>query len=110
MASIVRLQTPGEQALALVQRHFPEYHPLVALAKLAHSSKVDEDPRLEFDCHKAILPYVMPKLANVEVRDNRVDDRRVVVSLFEERALPDGTVQSVEVPLVTEVTDVVPLD
>lgn len=108
--AIVRIQTPGEQALNLVQREYRDYHPLVALARLAHSDHAKDDPRLEFDCHKTILPYVMPKLASIEVRDTTHDDRRVIVSLFEEQVLPDGRTMEVEIPLVSEVTDVVPLD
>lgn len=110
MSSVVRVMTPGEQALSLIQREFPNYHPLVALARLAHRDDVKQDPRLEHDCHKALLPYVVPKLANVEVKVQPNDDRRVIVSLFEQHTLPNGKVIETEVPLITEVSDIVPLD
>jgi hypothetical protein len=97
-------------ALELVQRAFPNYHPIVALAKMAHRADVQDDPRLEFEVHKAILPYVTPKLASVEVSVKNPDDRRVVVSLFETHVLENGSTVDVEVPLVSEVEDVVPLD
>ena len=108
--NVVRITSPGDEALALMTREYPGYHPLVAIARLAHRADVIQDPRLELDCHKAILPYVRPKLSNVEVDLKPNEERRVVVSLFEERTLPDGRRTEVEIPLVTEVQDVVPLD
>lgn len=108
--SVTRIKTPAEAALGLIQEHFPTYHPLVALAKLAHRDEVIQDPRLELDVHKAILPYVTPKLSSVEVKQEVTEDRRVIVSLFEDVALPDGRVVQSEIPLVTEVEELVPLD
>jgi hypothetical protein len=97
-------------ALAMIRSEYPTYHPLVSLVRLAHKEEVIEDPRLEFEIHKAILPYVTPKLSSIEVKSDIKEDRRVVVSLFEQQTLPNGQVVDVEVPLVTDVTDVVPLD
>lgn len=110
MTSQLRLQSAAEGALSIVQREFPNYHPLAALARLAHAKEVIEDPKLEFEIHKAILPYVTPKLSSVEVKDNREDDRRVIVSLFETQTLENGQIIDVEVPLVREVSEIVPLD
>lgn len=111
MTSVVRVRSASEQALDLVQRDYPQYHPLVALARMAHSAKVIEDPKLEFEVHKAILPYVVPKLSSVEVKvDTPEDDRRVIVSLFETHTLENGRTVDVEVPLVTDVSEVVRLD
>jgi hypothetical protein len=108
--SVVRLQSQAELALALCQREFPNYHPLVSMTRLAHRADVVADARLEFEVHKAILPYVVPKLSSVEVKQDIHEERRVVVSLFEDLSLPDGRTVGVEVPLVTDVTDLVPLD
>ena len=108
--SVVKVMSPAEAALSLVQSEFPTYHPLVSLARLAHRQDVLEDPKLEFEIHKAILPYVTPKLSSVEVKTDNSDQKRVVVSLFEERTLDNGSTVQVEVPLVTEVTEIVPLD
>lgn len=110
MTNVVRVRNASEQALDLVQREFPNYHPLISLARLAHRAEVIADPKLELEVHKTILPYVAPKLANIEVKADVKEERRVIVSLFEERQLPDGRTVDVEVPLVTDVTDVVPLD
>lgn len=108
--AVTRIKSPAEAALGLIQEHYPTYHPLVALAKLAHRQEVTDDPRLELDVHKAILPYVTPKLSSVEVKQEISEERRVIVSLFEDIALPDGRVVQSEIPLVTEVEELVPLD
>lgn len=108
--SLVRIRTPSEAALELVQRKYPTYHPLVALADLAHKAEVVADPKLEFEVHKAILPYVTPKLSSVEVKQENTETKRVIVSLFETRELEDGRVVDVEVPLVTEASELVRLD
>lgn len=110
MSSVVRVRSASEQALALVQSEYPNYHPLVSLARLAHRADVIQDAKLELEIHKTILPYVAPKLANVEVKAAGSDDRRVVVSLFEDVALPDGRVVQTETPLVREFVEIVPLD
>ena len=110
MTPLTRVRTPAQGALALVQSEFRDYHPLVALARLAHRPDVTQDARLELEVHKAILPYVQPKLSSVDVQVSDPEDRRVIVSLFETRTLEDGRVVDVEVPLVTEVAELVPLD
>jgi hypothetical protein len=100
----------NQAALDLIQSEHPNYHPLVSLARLAHSADVKADPRLELEVHRTILPYVTPKLSSVEVTIEKKEERRVTISLFEERVLENGQVVDVEVPLITDVTDVVPLD
>lgn len=110
MGQVYRVQDASQAAISLIQREFPQYHPLLGLARLVHTDQVRADPRLEFECHKALLPYVTPKLASLEVRQEVNEDRRVVVSLFEQTALENGSVVETEVPLITEVEDLVPLD
>lgn len=93
-----------------MRTEYPNYHPLVSLARLAHKTEVLEDPKLEFEIHKAILPYVTPKLSSIEVKTDVQETKRVIVSLFETKTLDNGQIVEVEVPLVTEVHDIVPLD
>lgn len=111
MGQAIRMMTAAESALGLVQREYPQYHPLVALARMAHREDVIADPKLELDVHKTILPYVQPKLASIEVKQVNQDDRRVIVSLFDEATLADGSQVDVERHLAIEdATEVVPLD
>ena len=110
MGAVVTVKNASQLALDIVQREFPNYHPLIALARLAHRDDVTCDPKLELEVHKTILPYVAPKLSSVEVKAEINEDRRVIVSLFETRTLEDGRTVDVEVPLVTEVEDLVRLD
>lgn len=107
---IRRIKGAGDIALELVQSRFPEYHPLTAIAELAHSQEARQDPKFALACHQTILPYVSAKLANVEHKIENGDDRSIVVSLFDDRVLEDGRTVQVEVPLITEVSEIVPLD
>ena len=110
MYRVVQQRTPAEAALELVQREFPNYHPLQALARLAHRKDVIEDAKLELAVHQTILPYVQPKLSSVEVQANITDHRRVVVTLFEDIEVEDARSVPVEVPLTVERSELVPLD
>ena len=109
MTAVARLQAQNATALELVQRRFPNYHPVVAMGELAHREEVRQDPRLEFEIHKAVAPYCTPKLSSLEIRPPE-EPSRVVVSLFEEHVLEDGRSVEVEIPLVREVSEIVPLD
>ena len=110
MHNVVRVKGASEMALDLVQREYPQYHPLIALARLAHRPDVTNDPKLELEVHKTILPYVTPKLSSVEVKTDNSEQRRVVVSLFDSKQLENGTVVDVETPLLLDPHEVVPLD
>ena len=108
MGQVVKL---GHQnVLAAIQAHYPNYHPVLAMVHLAHHENVKgKDPKLEFEIHKAVAPYCAPRLASLEITPPR-DDRRVIVSLFEDVVQPNGVTTQVEVPLIREIEEVVPLD
>ena len=110
MKALTKVQTPQQAALDLVQHEFPNYHPLIALSRLAHRADVKSDPRLELEIHRTILPYVQPKLSSIEMKVQQTEERRVVISLFEEKVLENGMVVQEEVPLITDISDIVPLD
>jgi len=76
------------QVLNVIRRQFPDYHPLVAIAQIAHS--IEADPRLKFDCHRVIAKYVEPELKSLEVRGTFTETRRVSVSLFDESEITDA--------------------
>jgi len=76
--------------LDAIRRHYPEYHPLVSIAHIAHD--VTSDPRLKFDCHRVIAKYVEPELKSLEVRGSFTETRRVSVSLFEESEIIDAVI------------------
>lgn len=109
MTAVARLQTQHMSVLDIVQRKYPNYHPVVAMADLAHRADVKDNPQLEFEIHKAIAPYCVPKLSSMEIKPPK-EASRVIVSLFEEVQLEDGRSVEVEIPLVREVSEVVPLD
>ena len=70
-----------EALLSLIHSHYPGYHPLVAIAHIAHNE--DAELRLQYDCHKTIAKYIEPELKSLEVKSEITDARRVSVSLFE---------------------------
>lgn len=81
---IPALKTRSTALLTAIQDQFPNYHPLIAIAQIAHSDKADLE--LQFQCHKTIAKYIEPELKAVEVKTD-INDRSVVrVSLFEDIA------------------------
>lgn len=70
-----------DELLGLIQRHYPGYHPLIAITHIAHNQ--DADLRLQYDCHKTIAKYIEPELKSLEVKAEINGARRVKVSLFE---------------------------
>jgi hypothetical protein len=78
----------GDKVLALLQEEYPEYHPLIGVARIAHST---EDERLQFDCHKTLCEYVEPKLKSVEVQQSFAEDSEL-------RVVFDGEFEEVPAP------------
>lgn len=75
--------------LKAIRQFYPDYHPLVSIAHIAHDQI--SDPRLKFDCHRVIAKYVEPELKSLEVKGSFTETRRVSVSLFEESEILDAT-------------------
>jgi hypothetical protein len=69
----------GDKVLNLLQEKYPNYHPLIGVAKIAHSTN---DARLEFDCHKTLAEFVEPKLKSIETHQNFSEDSELKV-IFE---------------------------
>lgn len=67
--------------LEMIQRKYPDYHPIMALADMAHRPTIS--PEIELQCHKSIADYITPKVKSVEVKQ-RDDRRRVTISMFGE--------------------------
>lgn len=80
MANLIP-QTQRERILAMIQDRHPGYHPLLSIAEIAND--MDEDVRVRLSCHQTIVKYVESELKSVEVTAEIVEERRVIVSLFE---------------------------
>lgn len=84
----------GERLLRMLQAQHPNYHPLLSIAKIAHTAEAgyeeDEEgnivPNLELAlrAHQTVLRFVEPELKSVEVKVERKDTRTINVRLFEE--------------------------
>ena len=70
----------GDHLLALIRSEYPEYHPLVSIARIAHDA--DADLKLQFECHKTISKFIEPELKSVEMKSTGDEQRRVVISMF----------------------------
>ena len=67
----------SNKILDLIQEEFPDYHPLLSLARIAHKTedRVNEGEetaslKLQFECHQTIAKYTESQLKSVEVKAN----------------------------------------
>lgn len=67
--------------VAMLHAEFPNYHPLLSIARIAHHQ--DADLKLQFECHKTIAKYIEPELKSVEVKSDVREEKVVRVSLFD---------------------------
>lgn len=109
MSQVVRLTDQHSGVLEMVRRRYPNYHPVVAMVDVAHRTDVQNDPKLLFEIHKAVAPYCEARLSSLEVKPPQ-QPARVIVSLFDQLELENGETVEVEVPLVTESHELIPLD
>lgn len=79
---IPALKSRSKDLLAAIQQRYPNYHPLIAIAEIAHSSEASLD--LQFQCHKTIAKYIEPELKAVEVKTESNEKNLVRVTLFGE--------------------------
>lgn len=84
-------QSRRDMLLGMVQKEFPSYHPLIAIARIAHHG--DADLKLQFECHKTIAKYVEPELKSIEVKGEITGRHRVSVSLFEPQGVTFSPVE-----------------
>lgn len=68
-----------EKLLAMIQKQFPQYHPVLSMVQIAHST---DDEHLEFACHKEVAKYVQEVDRKVQVDAKIHETRRVIVELF----------------------------
>jgi hypothetical protein len=86
------------KVLELIQSHYPEYHPLVSIAHIAHT-KAHDDPRLELECHKTIAKYVEQELKSLEVTghiDHEINTLRVIIDHREAPPPIEGEATKIE--------------
>ena len=66
IGSMTDLTKTNNRLLSMLQDKYPAYHPLIAMAELAHSKNVEDGIKL--NCHKEIAKYIEPQLKAVEHR------------------------------------------
>ena len=88
--------------LAMIQESYPNYHPLLAIAKIAHEAKFYDaegnerpDQNLAFRCHATIAKYCESEIKSIEIRgkvDHNISTLRVVVDDRKPKIIEDGEV------------------
>ena len=105
MGQLVKLAS-DTPLLEAIQRRYPGYHPVLAMVELSFRNDVyEKDPKLEFEIHKAVAPYIVPRLSSLEVTPPKAPSQ-VIVSLFEDLQLENGDTVQVEIPLVRDIDEI----
>ena len=98
----------------MIQSKYPEYHPLMAIANIAHNAKAYlpdgtevPDQNLELRCHQTIAKYCETELKSVEVRghiDHNVSTLKVVMDTTKPPLLTQEELDTADVlePIVFE--------
>lgn len=55
---------PKRRLIQLIQEHYPDYHPVMEMAKLANTSA---DDSVKFNANKEVAKYIEPALKAIEV-------------------------------------------
>lgn len=89
-------QAQKNAILEMIREKHPDYHPLLALADMAHEPGVED--RIKFQCHQTIAKYVESELKSIEVKGtHRVDFGLLQVKVVKERTFDvDYTVDGVD--------------
>ena len=82
--------TQRDRLLGMLQEQYPKYHPIIAMAEMAHDRSCKEE--IVFQCHKTIARYVESELKAVEVRTDTAKDYGQL------RVVLEGEVEEVVMP------------
>ena len=89
---------PNNHLLEMLQKEFRQYHPVIAMAKMAHETNVEDNIR--FNCHKEIARYIEPQLKSVEVKGSvKADFGTLRVIPAAPPKLSDDSVSSPKLPV-----------
>ena len=80
------LNKPKRRLLQLIQDKYPNYHPVIEMAKLANDKEADDLVR--FNANKEVAKYVEPALKAVEISgDSEGENLPITVNMI----VKDGT-------------------
>lgn len=87
--------------LQMIQKRYPEYHPLMALAELAHE---DVESRIKLQCHQTIAKYVESELRSIEFKGHVQHDFGLLrVTVEQEQTFDvDYTIDGVDYTPISE--------
>lgn len=92
------MDKPNNQLLMMLQKEFTGYHPVIAMAKMAHDETTEDN--IKFNCHKEIARYIEPQLKSVEVKGSvRADFGTLRVVSAPPPKLADNSADSPKLPV-----------
>lgn len=80
----------GDRLLHMLRKQHPDYHPIMAIAKIAHAAEcpqfdgMEPDLELALKAHTTVLRYVEPELKSIEISTHNPRGRTIEVSLFDD--------------------------
>ena len=83
----VTIRNQRDRLLDMLNSKYPGYHPVLAMADMAHNPGVETE--VQFQCHKTIARYVESELKAVEVKTDKREDYGTL------RVIIDGEVDEV---------------
>jgi len=86
MGTAISLQDRGCGILSVIQERHPGYHPLIAIADMAHDDSIEDN--LKFQCHKELAKYIAPSLKATEIHQSSSDLPTVRVVMFNQNEMP----------------------
>ena len=81
---MAKRNNPGNEILDMIQAKFPDYHPLMAIADIAHNPSPEISWELRVKCHGVIADKIVPNLKSVENKGFDKNDRRITISMFDD--------------------------
>ena len=116
MSDLVPTDKDVSPILKMIREKHPDYHPLMAIADIAHNAKsytsegVEyEDQALALRCHQTIAKYCESEMKSIEVRgsiDHNLSTLRVVMDTTKVELLDDDIIDvDVLQPIAFEVHD-----
>ena len=73
---------PKRRLLTLLQEIYPDYQPVLEMAKLAHKAMQEGDDEVAFNRHAQVARYVTPQLKAIELSGNDGEPLKVGLVQF----------------------------
>jgi hypothetical protein len=62
-----------KELIEMLRDKYPDYHPVIALAEIAHTSKSEV---LRYKAHREVAKYICPQLRSIEVKETTPPEKQ----------------------------------